>query len=195
VPEALATPQGRDNDRHQPAAGTRTIESEACVVTTLDLLQNLTVAAILVCITVFIQVTATLLVLKLFSSLTVRGEPHPSYWVRALTLTSMILIIILDHLVQIHLWGSTFYLLSYFPDFWTSQYFATQTYTTLGYGNILLPPKHRMLAGWLALTGLLMIGWSTALFAYLIAKHHDAHMVSDSRPIGERPSARMPGPQ
>jgi hypothetical protein len=27
----------------------------------------------------------------------------------------------------------------------------------------------------LALTGLLLIGWSTALFAYLIGKYHDAH--------------------
>jgi hypothetical protein len=80
-----------------------------------------------------------------------------------------------NHLFQIHIWGSTFYFLSCFPDFWTAQYFAAQTYTTLGYGDLLLPPERRMLAGWLALTGLLMIGWSTALFAYLIAKYHDAH--------------------
>jgi hypothetical protein len=94
-------------------------------------------------------------------------------------LTVLILAIIVDHLLQIHVWGSAFYALSYFADFWTSQYFAAQTYTTLGYGDLLLPQARGMLAGWLALTGLLMVGWSTALFVYLITKYHEAHLASD----------------
>ena len=186
MPEALATRQGRDNDRHQPAADVPPIESEACTVTTLDLLHNLTVAIVLVGTSVSIQVTVTLLVLKLFVRMVSWGESPHGYWKRALVLTCLILLVISDHLVQIHVWGSVFYFLSYFSDFWTSQYFAAQTYTTLGYGNILLPQDRSMLAGWLALTGLLMIGWSTALFAYLIAKYHDAH-ISDRPRNGQGP--------
>lgn len=161
-------------------------------MTTSDLLQSLTVGIILVSLSVFIQVTVTLLVLKLFLRMSRWGASSHNYWKRAFVLTCLILIVISDHLVQIHVWGSVFYFLSYFTDFWRSQYFAAQTYTTLGYGNILLPPERSMLAGWLALTGLLMIGWSTALFAYLIAKHHDAHMVS-GRPqyLGPMTTAAM----
>jgi hypothetical protein len=97
----------------------------------------------------------------------------------------MILTIIVNHLCQIHVWGAAFYLLSYFSDFWAAQYFAVQTYTTLGYGDLLLPPARGMLAGWLALTGLLMVGWSTALFVYLITKYHEAHPASDGGRDGE----------
>jgi Ion channel len=187
VPEALATRQGGDNDRHQSAAEALAIESEACAVTTLDLLHNLTVAIALVSTSVSIQVTVTLLLLKLFARMMLWGHSPHGYLKRALVLTCLILVVISDHLAQIHVWGSAFYFLSYFSDFWRSQYFAAQTYTTLGYGNILLPPERSMLAGWLALTGLLMIGWSTALFAYLITRYHDAQMASDRPPDGQGP--------
>jgi len=142
-------------------------------VTTYDLLQNLAVGIALVCISV--QVTATLLVVHFFTRASLRAGPRPGYVHRGLILTCLILTLIIDHLFQIHVWGVIFYLLSYFGDFWTSQYFAAQTYTTLGYGDLLLPPAHRMLAGWLAITGLLMIAWSTALFAFLITKYHESH--------------------
>jgi hypothetical protein len=162
-------------------------------MTTPDLLQDLTVAVMLVFVSVFIQVTFTLLVLNIFSSTLTWLERHRTYWMRGFVLACLILIMILDHLVQIHVWGSAFYVLSYFADFWRSQYFAAQTYTTLGYGNILLAPERSMLAGWLALTGLLMIGWSTALFAYLIARYHDAHMVADRPPSGRGPRGPRQG--
>jgi Ion channel len=147
-------------------------------MTTLDLLQNLATSVVLVCISVLIQVMVTLVILKFFSRAILRVEARSSYWRQVFVLTGLILTIIADHLLQIHVWGSAFYLLSYFPDFWTSQYFAAQTYTTLGYGDLLLPPARRMISGWLALTGLLMIGWSTALFAYLLTRYHEKHLVS-----------------
>jgi hypothetical protein len=144
-------------------------------VTTPDLLHNLTVSFVLLSLSVFIQMAFTLFLLRIFSGFTAGRHHRHSYWMRSFMLTCMLFIVILDHLVQIHVWASAFYFLSYFPDFWSSQYFTAQTYTTLGYGNILLPPEHSLLAGLLALTGLLLIGWSTALFAYLIGKYHDAH--------------------
>lgn len=150
-------------------------------MTTLDVLQNLAVGIALVCVSFSIQVTATLLVVNFFARASLRSGPCPSYLHRGFILTCLIFAVIIDHLFQIHVWGVVFYLLSYFGDFWTSQYFAAQTYTTLGYGDLLLPPTRRMLAGWLALTGLLMIGWSTALFAYLISKYHESHVTFHER--------------
>ncbi len=49
-----------------------------------------------------------------------------------------------------------------------------------------------MLEGWLGLTGQLMIGWSTGLFAYLITKYYEARpapMVTPDRHAG-RPERR-----
>jgi hypothetical protein len=48
------------------------------------------------------------------------------------------------------------------PEFKVLLYFSAETYTSLGYGDIVPHGPLRLLAGSEALTGLLMIGWSTS---------------------------------
>jgi hypothetical protein len=48
------------------------------------------------------------------------------------------------------------------PNFSTLLYFSAETYTSLGYGDVVPHGSLRLLAGAEALTGLLMIGWSTS---------------------------------
>ena len=48
------------------------------------------------------------------------------------------------------------------PDFASLLYFSAETYTSLGYGDIVPNGPLRLLAGSEALTGLLLIGWSTS---------------------------------
>ena len=50
------------------------------------------------------------------------------------------------------------------PDFTTSAYFSAVTYTTAGYGDLVLPKEWRLVGGVEALTGILMCGLSTGLF-------------------------------
>jgi voltage-gated potassium channel len=154
--------------------------------------QNLTVAVLLVGVSVLVQVGVTSLALGLFPRLALLVERRPGYWMRFGALAGLIFLILLGNLALVHIWGFAFYLLDYFDNFWDAQHFAAETFTTLGYGDILLPPERRSLAGWLALTGLLMVGWSTALFAYLITKYRDAHEASDGpspHPLGDRKEA------
>jgi hypothetical protein len=48
------------------------------------------------------------------------------------------------------------------PNFTTLLYFSAETYTSLGYGDIVPHGFLRLLAGAEALTGLLMIGWTSS---------------------------------
>ena len=48
----------------------------------------------------------------------------------------------------------------------TSLYFSTETYTSLGYGDVIPSGDLRLLAGMEALNGLLLIGWS-ASYTYI----------------------------
>jgi hypothetical protein len=148
-------------------------KKEIWAVTTQHVLQNLALAVVLVCISVSVQVALSLLVVRLFQRLASFVEAHHNYLLIVSGFAALIITIMVGHIVQINTWGA-FYLLSFFRDFWTALSLAAQTYTTLGYGDILLPAEHRMLEGWLALTGQLMIGWSTGLFAYLITKYYEA---------------------
>jgi hypothetical protein len=56
-------------------------------------------------------------------------------------------------------------------------YFSGVTYTTLGFGDVVLPPEWRMLAPIEGLTGILMCGLSAGLFFATITAIY-------ARPVG-----------
>jgi len=61
------------------------------------------------------------------------------------------------------LWAVTLYVLNIFVDFEASVYFALVAFTTLGFGDILLPQEWRLLGGLAAANGLLLFGFLTAI--------------------------------
>ncbi len=156
-------------------------------MTTRLVLENLTLGVVLVFITVLVRVGLTFFVLRLFRRVSASGGAPSSLPIRVAAVAVLVVTLLVGHLAQINVWSLAFYLLGFFGDFWSAQYFVGETYTTLGYGDLLLPPERRMLAGWLALTGLIMIGWSTALFAYLITRYHEARTAALEPGDGRRP--------
>jgi hypothetical protein len=72
--------------------------------------------------------------------------------------------IILIHLVEITAWALLFLWQDAMPDLPSALYFSAVTYTTTGYGDLVLPQEWRLLGGVEALTGILMCGWSTGFF-------------------------------
>ncbi len=72
--------------------------------------------------------------------------------------------IILLHLVQITLWAVLYAWQGGMPDIHSAFYFSAVTYTTTGYGDLVLPPEWRVVGGIEALTGILMCGLSTGFF-------------------------------
>ena len=66
------------------------------------------------------------------------------------------------------LWALLLSGLNLFTNLETSFYFSAMTFTTVGYGDVVLPPCWHLLSVGLALNGLLMAGWSTALLVYVV---------------------------
>ena len=78
--------------------------------------------------------------------------------------------LILIHLVDISIWGAFYFWQSCLPDAKGAFYFSGVTYTTLGYGDLLLPKEWRMLGPVEALTGILMCGLSTGFFFAAVSR-------------------------
>ncbi len=70
------------------------------------------------------------------------------------------------------LWATTFYHLHAFPTLEESIYFTLVSFTTLGYGDVLLPKEIRILGGLVAVNGMLNIGVLTALLIETIRSLH-----------------------
>jgi hypothetical protein len=82
-----------------------------------------------------------------------------------------------SHAVEILLYGIAYYLLATYLGegsmgeagqlpFARCLYFSAETYTSLGYGDVVPHGDLRLLAGMEALNGLLLIGWTTS-YTYL----------------------------
>jgi hypothetical protein len=68
------------------------------------------------------------------------------------------------HLLQIGVWAAFYLWERGMPDLHSALYFSAVTYTTTGYGDLVLPPEWRLVGGVEALTGILMCGLSTGFF-------------------------------
>jgi hypothetical protein len=78
--------------------------------------------------------------------------------------------ILLLHVVETALWAIFYYSRALFTDFETSLYFSLTSYTTIGYGDVLLPKKWRLLGAIEGVSGVLLCGISTAfIFAVMSA--------------------------
>lgn len=83
------------------------------------------------------------------------------------------------HLSQILLWAVYYRLEGCLPDFETAVYFSGVSYSTLGYGDVVLPQQWRILGPTEGLTGILMCGLSTGLFFAIF--HHQMETRANER--------------
>ena len=84
---------------------------------------------------------------------------------------------VLLHLVEIGVWAWYYVWAGAIPDAASALYFSAVTYTTTGYGDVVLPETFRLLAALEALTGILMCGWSTGFF-FAVASRMSAMYVT-----------------
>lgn len=80
---------------------------------------------------------------------------------------------VLLHLIEISVWAAAYAWNGALPDLPTALYFSAVTYTTTGYGDVVLPREWRLDGGVEALTGILMCGWSTGFFFAIVNRLYD----------------------
>ncbi len=70
--------------------------------------------------------------------------------------------------IAVWVWAIALRVLEIFATFEASVYFSLVAFTTLGFGDILLPQEWRLLGGMAAANGLLMFGLLTAILVEIL---------------------------
>ena len=78
--------------------------------------------------------------------------------------------IVFLHVLEITVWAGVYELAGAMRDLQSALYFSAVTYTTTGYGDLVLPPDWRLVGAVEALTGILMCGWSTGFFFAVVSR-------------------------
>jgi hypothetical protein len=79
-------------------------------------------------------------------------------------LCGVMLLLMFGNLAQVALWALLFSLLGEFSDYATAFYHSAVNFATLGYGDIVMSERWRLLGPVQAMNGVLMVGVSTAAF-------------------------------
>ena len=88
---------------------------------------------------------------------------------------------VLFHLVQIFVWAVLYACQGALPDLPSAAYFSAVTYTTTGYGDVVLPEGWRLVGAVEALTGILMCGLSTGFFFAMVSRSYSSNMNSNGK--------------
>jgi hypothetical protein len=93
----------------------------------------------------------------------------------------------LGNVVQIAFWAALYRAFGGFDDFETAVYFSGVTFTSLGYGDVVLSGRLRLLAPLQAANGLMMFGITTALFIAAVQRATARWTVEHlPPPVGDR---------
>ncbi|MGF1462164.1 MAG: ion channel [Maricaulaceae bacterium] len=90
--------------------------------------------------------------------------------IEAARILIVVLALLALHGVQIWLFAIAYSALDLFETFEASLYFSASSFSTVGYGDVVLGPPWRLLGAIESAAGFLLIGWSTA-FLVTIAGH------------------------
>jgi Ion channel len=92
--------------------------------------------------------------------------------VNAVRMTRVLLIVTLGfvalHLFEVAMWAALYFYVGGFDNARDAFYFSLGSYTTVGSGELVLPPQWEMLTGIEAIVGVLMVGLSTAFIVAVL---------------------------
>ncbi len=129
-------------------------------------------ACVLAFLTVALHATGIAVLLRGLKRL--HAQPPTGVWPVARMLLRMIWWLVLLHLTEIAIWGLFCLWRGCLPNAEAAFYFSGSTYTTLGYGDLVLAKPWRLLAVVESLMGVLMCGLSTGYFFVVVSRIHQS---------------------
>jgi voltage-gated potassium channel Kch len=86
----------------------------------------------------------------------------PTFWASFALIAAVMAMLVIGTVLQVAIWGLLFMALGEFESFPDAIYHSAVNFATLGYGDFVMSPPHRLLGPLEAINGALMIGVSTA---------------------------------
>ena len=92
-----------------------------------------------------------------------RTRANPTHWANVLLLSAVMLLMLFGNFMQMAGWAVLFLALGEFSDYATALYHSAVNFSTLGYGDVVMSPRWRLLGPVEAANGILMFGVSSAV--------------------------------
>ena len=108
---------------------------------------------------------------SMLATLAYRHRDLPAGIHSALIIAGAVAALILAHTVEVWIWAIALLILGAVAGVSDAVYFSLATYTTVGYGDVVLGPEYRVFGAMAAVTGMLVFGLSTAFLVAILTRH------------------------
>lgn len=144
--------------------------------------ENLILGGAVMAVCVGVQCVVVAILLRILFRLESNELIRHSLVGTSVLLTAFMLVMLAGSLGQIAVWASLFLVRGEFADFATAFYHSTVNFATLGYGDIVMSERSRLLGALEATNGVLMFGLTTgflySVVSALLRRAWDARMDS-----------------
>jgi hypothetical protein len=126
-------------------------------------LLKIAIGALLMVMTTAIHTIGMMMALQLIKR---QEGAQKSRWLRKTNIhlvSGIVLMMFFVSLAEVLIWACTYLALRASEGLEQAVYFSMVTFTTLGYGDVLLDERWRLLASFEAANGIIMFGWTTAI--------------------------------
>ena len=122
------------------------------------MLSQLTYGALLIAVTVMIHAVCLEGIMTAWRKISIEIEAR---W-RVLALSLTIIGIFAAHILEIWVWAIFYFYVGELETWENALYFSTTSFTTVGYGDLVLSENWRLLGSVESINGMILFGWSTA---------------------------------
>lgn len=130
----------------------------------------------MIALTVVVHAGGVIVLIRLLRERVASKDGHSSLFRMVRVLVFTVLALFFLHTIEIWLWALLYILLGAFEIMEHALYFSTVTFTTLGYGDITLLPRWRLLSSLEAANGVMLFGVSTAFVFAVIQRMYQARL-------------------
>ena len=109
---------------------------------------------------------------------------------QALVLIVVFAVVISLHLIETGIWAVFYFWNNLFPDYETALYFSLGSYSTIGYGDVVLSQRWRLLGGIEGISGVLLCGLSGAFIFAVVNVLYQTRM-QQRKLSGHKEEAQM----
>lgn len=150
------------------------------------MIKTLLVGLPMMAICLLVQVAASYWAVRNYARRASQLHPRSGLLVGSLPLLVAMLVMLLGNIVQIAVWGAVFLLLGEFQQLHDAVYHSAVNFASLGYGDVVMSERWKLLGPIEALNGVLMLGMTGAALMAIVQNMISRHAGGSGHEHGMR---------
>jgi hypothetical protein len=152
------------------------------------MLPVLLIGCLALLVNLLIQIAGIVVIIVYISRLIDSGGLAPTVGNDIRLMSMVLMALFFGHILQFAIWAGLYLYIGEFSDFGTAFYHSVVNFTSLGYGDIVMSEKWRLLGALEAANGILMFGLTTSVFVAvlnrLFARHKPFAQLAKNKSVG-----------